>query len=134
MPINVFGNSSKNIVKKTLYKIREAASENCVDKVFKKDIVFNDVKLENNNFVKVNYQIAVNEHLTPKMYVDNAINDLSLVRNNKDNNFNNHNLTNINSIFLNKLAENDNEVITKAYEGRFHPEKEQLGRDLRTDF
>ena len=47
--------------------IREAASKTYIDNIFKNDIDFNDVKLENIKFVKVNYQPAVNEHLTPNI-------------------------------------------------------------------
>ena len=68
------------------------------------------------------------------MYVDNSIDEPSLVRNNKDNDFNNYNLTNINSITLNKQAENDNEVTTKAYVDQFHQEKEISRRHLGIDF
>ena len=68
------------------------------------------------------------------MYVDNAIDEPSLVRNNQDNDFGNYNLTNINSITLNKQAENDNEVITKAYVDQFHQENERSRRDLGIDF
>ena len=75
--------------------IREAASKTYVDNNFQNDIVFNDVKLENIKFVKVNYQPAVNEHLTPKVYVDTAIDGPSLVRNNQANNFNNIMLLNM---------------------------------------
>ena len=92
------------------------------------------MKLKNNRFVKVNYQHAVNEHLTPKVYVDTAIHEPSLVRNNQDNDFNNYNLTNINSITLNTQAVNDNQVITKAYVDRYHQEKERPRRDLGIDF
>ena len=53
--------------------IREACSKNYVDNIFRNDFDFNDFKLEKINFVKVNYQPAVNEHLTPKLYVDNMI-------------------------------------------------------------
>ena len=67
--------------------IRDACSKNYVDNIFRNDRDFNDVILENIKFVKVNYQPAVNEHLTPKIYVDNAIDGLSLVRNNQDNGF-----------------------------------------------
>ena len=59
------------------------------------------MKLESNKIVKVNYQPAVSEHLTPKVYVDTAIDEPSLVRNSQDNTFNNYNLTNINTITLN---------------------------------
>ena len=68
------------------------------------------------------------------MYVDNSIDEPSLVRNNRDNNFGNYNLTNINSVTLNKQAENDNEVITKAYVDQFHQENERSRRDLGIDF
>ena len=60
--------------------IREAASKNYVDNIFENDIDFNDVKLENIKFFKVNYQPAVNEHLTPEVYVDTAIDESTLVR------------------------------------------------------
>ena len=85
--------------------IRDACSKNYVDSIFRNDIDFNDVRLENIKFVKVNYQPAVNEHLTPKIYVDNALDELSLVRNNQDNDFNNNNLTNKNSVTLNTQAQ-----------------------------
>ena len=112
----------------------DACKKNYEDNVFKNDIDFNDVKLENIKFVKVNYQPAVNEHLTPKIYVDNAIDESSLVRNNQDYGFNGHNLTNINSITLNKQAVNDNQVITKTYVDQFHREEEQSRRDLGINF
>ena len=114
--------------------IRKAASKNYVDNNFENDIDFNDVKLENIKFVKVNYQPAVNEHLTPKIKVDNAIDESSLVRNIQDNDFNKYNLTNIKSINLNTLAVIDNQVITKAYVDQFHQENEQLRRDLGIEF
>ena len=57
-----------------------------------------------------------------------------MVRNNKDNDFGNYNLTNINSITLNKQAENDYEVITKAYVDQFHQENERSRRDVGLDF
>ena len=62
----------------------------------------------------------IDGHLTAKLYVDNAIDESSLVRNSQDNDLNNNNITIIKSITLNKQAENDNEVITKAYVDQFH--------------
>ena len=56
------------------------------------------------------------------------------MRNNKDNDFGNYNLTNINSITLNKQAKNDNEIITKAYVDQFHQENERSRRDVGLDF
>ena len=70
----------------------------------------------------------MNEHLTPKLYFDNAIDELPLVRNNQDNDFNKNNLTNINSITLNTQAVNDNQVITKAYVDQIHQENERSRR------
>ena len=69
--------------------IREAASKLYVEnkfidsRKFKYDteVNCNDKKLENINFAKINCQPAVDSHLTPKVYVDNAI-ETSLVRNN----------------------------------------------------
>ena len=92
------------------------------------------MKSEIIKFVKVNYQPAVNEHLTPKKYVDNAIDEPSLVRNNQDNDFGNYNLINIYSFTLNTPAVNNNQVITKAYVGQFHQENTRSRRDLRIDF
>ena len=68
------------------------------------------------------------------MHVDKAIDELSLVTNNQDNDFNNYNVTNINGITLNKQAENDNEVITKAYVDRFCQENERSRRDSVIEF
>ena len=95
--------------------IREPATKSYVDNIFKKDIDFNDVKLENTIFVQVNYQPAVNKHLTPKVYVDNARDEITLIRNNQDNDFNNQNLSKINSNILITQAFIDNHVVIKAY-------------------
>ena len=69
-----------------------------------------------------------------KNCVDNKIDESSLVINNQDNDFNNHNLTNIKRITLNKQAKNNNEVITKAYVDQFHQENEHSRRHLGIDF
>ena len=95
---------------------------------------FNGKSLDDDRFVKVNSLHAVTQHLTPKQYGDNAIDENSLVRNNQDNDFNTHNLTNINSITLITQAIRDNQVITKSYVNQFHQENERSRRDLRTDF
>ena len=76
----------------------------------------------------------IGSHLTAKLYVYTEIDQTSLVRKNQDNDFNNNNLTIINSSILNKQAENDNEVITKAYVDQFHQENEKSRRDLGIDF
>ena len=84
--------------------------------------------------MSVNQLPQIDSHLTAKLYVDSSIDEVSLVRNNRDNDFGNYNVTNINSITLNKQAENDNEVITKAYVDQFHQENERSRRDLGIDF
>ena len=86
--------------------------------------------ITNARFIKVNQWPQIDSHLTPKLYIDTEIDQPSVVRNNQDNDFNNNNLTNINSITLNKQAENDNEVITKSYVDQFHQENERSGRDV----
>ena len=68
------------------------------------------------------------------MYVDNAKDEPTLVRNNQDIDFGNYDLTSINSITLKKQAEFDNEVITKAYVDQFHNDNERIRRDLGLDF
>ena len=76
----------------------------------------------------------IDSDVTAKLYVDNAVDEPSLVRNNRDTNFNNYNLTNINSITLKTQAVNHNDVITKAYVDQFHQETERSRRDLGIDF
>ena len=85
----------------------------------------NDRNISNARFIQVNQICQIDSHLTPKLYVDTEIDQSSLVRNNQDIDFNNNNLTNINSITLNTPAENDNQVITKAYVDQFHQENER---------
>ena len=97
-------------------------------------IDLNDRNITNARFIQVNQRPQIDSHLTAKLYVDNAIDESSLVRNNKDNDFSGYKLNNINSITLNKQAENDNEVITKTYVDQFHQENERSRRDLGIDF
>ena len=94
----------------------------------------NDRNITNARFIQVNQLPQIDSHLTAKLYVDNATDESSLVRNNKDNDFGNYNLININSITLNKQAENDNEVITKAYVDQFHNDNERNRRDVGLSF
>ena len=72
--------------------------------------------------------------MTAKLYVDNAIDEESLVRKIQDKEFNNYNLTKINSITLNTQAVNDNQVITKAYVDQFDQKNGRSRRDLGKDF
>ena len=109
--------------------ITEAASKNNVDNKFNyfsilkntARVDFNDKKFDNFRFNKIKSMLAVGEHLISKCYVDQVISnsESTLVRNNQDNDFNNHNLTNINSITLNNQAVDDNQVSTKSYLEQF---------------
>ena len=97
-------------------------------------IDLNDRNFTNARFIQVNQLPQIDSLLTAKLYVDNSIDEVSLVRNNQDNDFNNYNLSNINSSTLNKPAENDNEVITKAYVDQFQNDNEKNRRDLGLSF
>ena len=96
----------------------------------KAQIDLKDRNITNARFIQVNQWPQIDSHLTPKLYVDNAIDEESLVRNNQYDNYNINNLTKINSITLNKQAEKDNEVITMAYVDQFHNDDERIRRDL----
>ena len=93
-----------------------------------------DRNFTNARFIQVNQWPQIDSHLTAKVFVDTEIDQLSLVRNNQDNDFNNNNSTNIKSITLNKQAENVNEVITKTYLDQFHRQIERSRQDLVIDF
>ena len=132
MPINVFGNSSINTEQKidtSLFVQKPYLRANYIEANIEEDINLKNQYRFRNLLDPINMREAAS-----KNYVDNSIDEVSLVRNNKDNDFNNYNLTIINSITLNKQAENDNEVITKAYVDQFHQENERSRRDLGLDF
>ena len=132
MPINVFGNSSSNSDSKidtSLFVQRPYLRTNYIESNIEEDIDLKNQYRIKNLPDPTNLQDACN-----KNYIDNAFDQPSLVRNNQDNDFNNYNLTNINSITLNTQAQNDNEVITKAYVDQFHQENARSRRDLGIDF
>ena len=70
--------------------IREAASKNYVDNLFNDPSIvkntdhidLNDRNITNARFIQVNQLLQIDSHLTAKLYVDNAIDETSLVRNN----------------------------------------------------
>ena len=93
-----------------------------------------DRNITNARFTQVNQWPQIDSHLTPKLYVDNAIDESSLVRKKKDNDFKNNNFTNLNRVTLNTQAANDNDVITKACVDQFHQENERSRRNLGIDF
>ena len=94
----------------------------------------NDGNITNARFIQVSHLPQIDRHLTAKLYVDNSIDESSLVRNNEDNDFNNNNLATIHSITLSTQAVNDNQVITKAFVDQFQQENERSRRDLGMDF
>ena len=132
MPINVFGNSSSNTdsnIDTSLFVQRPYLRVNHIEANIEEDIdLKNQFRIKN-----LPDPISITE-VASKNYVDNSINEVSLVTNNRDNDFGNYNLTNINSITLNTQAQNDNQVITKAYVDQFHQENERSRRDLGIDF
>ena len=94
----------------------------------------NDRKITNASFIQVNQLPQIDSHSTAMLYVDNSLDEPSLVRKNQNNDSNNFNPTNIISITLNTQAVNDGHVITKAYVKQFHQENEQSRRDVGLDF
>ena len=82
----------------------------------------------------INQLPQIDSHLTTKIYVDNSIDEISLVRKNQDNYFNSHSLTIINSITLNTQAVKNNQVTTKAYVDQLHQQNEKSRPDLGIDF
>ena len=133
MPLNVFGNSSNNNndnkIDTSLFVQKSYLRTNYIEANIEEDIDLKNQYRIKNLPDPINLQDACN-----KNYVDNSIDEISLVRNNKDNDFGNYNLTNINSITLNGQAENDNQVITKAYVDQFHQENERSRRDFGLNF
>ena len=132
MTINVFGNSSHDNNSKidtSSFVQKPYLRHNYIEANIEEDIdLKNQYKIKNLPD-PIHIKDACN-----KNYVDNSIDEVSLVRNNKDNDFGNYNLTNINTITLNTQAVNDTQVITKAYVDQFHQEKEISRRDLGIDF
>ena len=110
--------TNQNRIKKIpdLISIREAASNNYVDNLFNDPSIIKNTEhidldgrnFTNARFIQVNQWPQIDSHLTPKLSVDIAVHEESLVRIDKDNDFKNNNLTNINSITLNTQAGNDN--------------------------
>ena len=75
--------------------IREATSKNYVDNLFNdpsivkktEHINLNDRNITIARFIQVNQWPQIDSHLTPKLYVEKVVDELSLVRNNQDNDF-----------------------------------------------
>ena len=122
--------------------MREAALKIYVDILFTdlsiirntSHVHFKDKKLYNVTIVKVNSLPAINQHLTPKQYVDDAIDESTKTKNNQKSVFTSFNLTNISSITLNNQAIFDIEVITNPYVDHFEKQTERSRRHLGLDF
>ena len=73
--------------------IREACSKNYVDTLFNDPSIkknsahkeLNDRNIRKARFIQVNQLPQIDNHLTAKLYVDNAVDESSLIRKNKDN-------------------------------------------------
>ena len=132
MPINVFGNSShdnNNKIDTSLFVQKPYLRTNYIESNIEENI-----DLKNQHRIKnLPGPVSIREAASNN-YVDSAIDQPSLVRNNQDNDFNNNNLTNIKIITLNTQAIDDNQVITKAFVDQFHQENERSRRDLGIDF
>ena len=94
----------------------------------------NDRNITNARFIQVNQLPQIDSHLTAKLYVDNAIDESSLLRLNPNEKLD---LDNQESIFLNSTSKSPKTVIeipTKAYIESLHEENERSRPDLGIDF
>ena len=122
--------------------IREACSKNYVDNLFHdpsivkntEHIDLNDRNITNARFIQVNQLPQIDSHLTAKLYVDNAIDQSSLLRLDPDETLD---LDNQDSIVLNSTLTEPKTIIeipTKAYIDSLHEENERSRRNLGIDF
>ena len=117
--------------------IREAASKNYVDNLFNDPSIIknnahidlNDKNITNARFTQVNQLPQIDSHLCAKLYVDNAIDESTLLRLDPDEKLDLDNqhcaLTSPKKII---------EMPTKAYIDSLHEENERSPRDLGIDF
>ena len=94
----------------------------------------NDRNITNAIFIPVNQMPQIDSHLTAKIYVDNAINQSSLLRLDPDETLD---LDNQDSITLNSTLTEPKTIIeipTKAYIDSLHEENERSRIDLGRDF
>ena len=122
--------------------IREATSKNYVDNLFNDPSILkniahidlNDRNITNARFIQVNQLPQNDSRSTAKLYVDNSIDELSLLRLDPDEKIG---LDNQESIILNSTLKSPKTVIeipTKAYIDSLHEENERSRRDLGIDF
>ena len=122
--------------------ILEAASKNYVDNLFNDPSIvknnahidLNDRNITNARFIQVNQLPQIDSHLTAKLYVDNSINENSLLRLDPNETLD---LDNQDSIILNSSLTEPKTIIeipTRAYIDGLHDENERSRRDLGLDF
>ena len=98
------------------------------------NVDFNDKDIDNVGWIKANKWPRDAEHLTPKLYVDNAIHESSLLRLHRDEKLK---LDVQDSILLDSILIPPNTIIelpTKSYVDSLHGENERSRRDLGLDF
>ena len=98
------------------------------------NVDFNDKDIDNVGWIKVNKWPRDGKHLTPNVYVDNAIHESSLLRLNRDEKLK---LDEQDSILLDCILIPPNTIIelpTKSYVDSLHGENERSRRDLGLDF
>ena len=122
--------------------ILEIPTKNYVDNKFNDSSIikntdhvdFNDKDIDNVGWIKVNKWPRDGEHLTPKLYVDNAIHESSLLRLHRDEKLK---LDEQDSILLDSILIPPNTIIelpTKSYVDSLHGKNERSRRDLGLDF
>ena len=122
--------------------ILEIPTKNYVDSKFNDSSIiknidnvdFNDKDIDNVGWIKVNKWPRDGEHLTPKLYVDNAIHESSLLRLHRDEKLK---LDEQDSILLDSILIPPNTIIelpTKSYVDSLHGENERSRRDLGIDY
>ena len=122
--------------------ILEIPTKNYVDNKFNDPSIikitdhvdFSDKILDNVHSIKVNTFPTLEEHLTPKIYVDNAVSESSLLRLDPDEKLK---LDEQNSILLNSSLTSPRTIIelpTKSYVDSLHGKNERSRRDLGLDF
>ena len=122
--------------------IEEACSKKYVDSLFNDSSIvknnahidLNDRNITNARFFQANQLPQINSHLTAKLYVDNSIDENSLLRLDPSETLD---LDNQDSIILNSSLTEPKTIIeipTKAYFDGLHDENEQSRRDLGLDF
>ena len=122
--------------------ILEIPTKNYVDNKFNDSNIikntdhvdFNDIILDNVHSIKINSFPTLEEHLTPKIYVDNAISESSLLRLHRDEKLK---LDEQDSILLNSTLTSPRTIIelpTKTYVDSLHEGNERSRRDLGLDF